>query len=107
MVVAGSGKKAYPSPIEYLRARRPELSRRYGIRRMGVFGSRIRGDAVAGSDLDVLVELERPYKMDLLAFIGLEQDLSEELGIKVDLVNADDLRPGIAERILAEVEYLQ
>ena len=93
-------------PIAKLKSRSEELKRDYGISRIGIFGSRNRGEARQGSDLDVLVELEKPYKLDLLGFIGLELELSDELGVKVDLVNAEDLRPGIAERVLAEVSYL-
>lgn len=102
----GTMTDSVEDPIEKLRLRRDELRREYGIRRIGVFGSRNRGDARQGSDLDVLVELEHPYKIDLLGFIGLEQELSDELGVKVDLVNAEDLRPGIAERVMAELSYL-
>lgn len=89
-------------PLPYLRSRREELARRYGIRSLRVFGSRARGDARSDSDIDLLVEAEKPYRFDLLGLIALEQELSEDLGIAVDLVLEEDLKPGIGERARAE-----
>ena len=89
-----------------LRAIKPQLSSQYGVKRMAVFGSRLRGEAERQSDLDLLVELEKPYRIDLIGLIALEQELSEELGVPVDLVLAEDLKPHIGERVLKEAVYL-
>ena len=51
---------------------------------VGVFGSYARGEENDNSDLDILIDFD--IKVDLLELIGLEQELSELLGIKVDLV---------------------
>ena len=56
----------------------------YKPRKVSVFGSYARGDNVRDSDLDLLVELG--VRINLLDLIGIEQDLSEALGIKVDLI---------------------
>ena len=62
----------------------PELTERYGVKSLGLFGSYVRGEETEGSDLDLLVEFaETP---DLLEFVALGRDLSELLGVKVDLV---------------------
>ena len=51
---------------------------------VGVFGSYARGEENENSDLDILIDFDQ--NMDLLEIIGLEQELSEILGVKVDLV---------------------
>ena len=85
-----------------LRIHLPELRRQYGVRSLGIFGSYVRGDQRSESDLDLLVELdERP--LTLLQFIALENYLSDLLGVKVDLVEKEALKPAIGRRILKEV----
>ena len=89
----------------FLVSQKPDLARR-GIKEIGVFGSYVRGDQNSDSDLDVLIDLERPVKIDLLELIGIEQNFSEHLGLRVDLVIKSNLRPFLRERILSEVMYL-
>ena len=85
-----------------LRVHLPELRQRYGLRRLGVFGSYVRGEEAGTSDLDLLVEFdERP--LSLLEFVALENYLSDLLGIKVDLVEERVLKPAIGKRIREEV----
>ena len=67
---------------------------------LGVFGSYVRGEANQASDLDLLVELRGSH---LYEFIRMERYLSDQVGIKVDLVTKKTLRPYIGKRILAEV----
>ena len=93
---------ARTDPILYLRSRRDELARTYGITSIRVFGSRARGDAGPASDVDVLIEAEKPYRFDLLGLIALEQELSEDIGLPVDLILEEDLKPGVASTALAE-----
>ena len=86
---------------ELLRQQLPLLSERYGVASLGVFGSYVRHEQQAGSDLDVLVSFrETP---GLFRFIELENYLSDLLGVRVDLVMADALKPRIQRRVLAEV----
>jgi predicted nucleotidyltransferase len=87
-----------------LRALEPGLRRRYPIRAMGVFGSYVRGEQHDGSDLDILVELGPG--IGLLDYAGLQLELSDALGLKVDLANKRTLKPRIGERILAEVRMV-
>ena len=78
-----------------------ELAERYKVGSFGMFGSYVRGEEQSGNDLDLLVEFgETP---DLLEFVALSRELSELLGIKVDLVMKEALKPQIGERILDEV----
>lgn len=86
---------------ETLRQQLPLLAERYGVDSLGLFGSHVRQEAQAESDLDVLVTFrETP---SLLTFIELEYYLSDTLGVPVDLVMKDALKPRIGRRILEEV----
>jgi hypothetical protein len=87
-----------------LRKQKPVLQNRYGVKTLGVFGSYIRGEQGKRSDVDILVEFERP--ISLLQFLALERQVSELLGRKVDLVMKTALKPRIGENILREVVYL-
>jgi predicted nucleotidyltransferase len=88
--------------IHTLRMHLPELQERYGISYLGVFGSYIRGQQRKRSDLDVLVEFDdRP--LTLFQLLALERYLSELVGIPVDLVEKETLKPTIGRYILAEV----
>jgi uncharacterized protein len=62
----------------------------YNVLKVGIFGSFARGDNKKGSDLDILVEFKE--SPSLLTLIKLENDLSEILGIKVDLVTTGALK---------------
>lgn len=88
--------------VEKLRQYLPELEQHYHVKSLGVFGSWARGEQRKGSDLDVLVEFGENGPT-LLGFVHLENYLSELLGIKIDLVEKDTLKPGIGRRILEEV----
>jgi len=83
---------------------RKELEEEFGLREIGIFGSYVRGDQLQKSDLDILVEIERP--MGFIKFIKLENHLSQILGVKVDLVTKKALKHYIGKRILQEVQYV-
>lgn len=87
-----------------LRALQPELKKRYPIKEMGVFGSYVRGEQREDSDLDVLVDLGNG--MTLIDLAGLQLELGDALGLKVDLAMKDALKPRIEKRILAEAVML-
>jgi len=77
------------------------------VKEIGIFGSYVRGEEKGRSDLDVLVEFEEDAKLSLLDVVGLEIELSDLLGVKVDLVEKKNLKPRIGERILKEVIYYE
>jgi hypothetical protein len=85
-----------------LRHHMPELRKRYGVEFLGLFGSYLHGNAGDDSDLDLLVRFYRTP--GLLGFVELENHLSDMLGVRVDLVMAEALKPSIRRRVLAEVE---
>jgi len=82
------------------RAALPELRRSWPIHSLALFGSVARGEATDASDLDVLVEFERP--IPLSAFLALEKALSELAGRSVDLVSRPALKPFIGAHVLKE-----
>ncbi len=88
-----------------LKKHETELRKRYGIKRLGIFGSYLRGEAKEKSDLDILVEFEQDADIGLLKFVGMENYLSDLLGVKVDLVDKSALKPRIGKHILKEVVY--
>jgi predicted nucleotidyltransferase len=86
--------------LRRLRALLPNLRHRYGVATPEVFGSRVRADVGEGSDLDLLVTFtEVP---DLRISISLENELSERLGLPIDLVMRRALKPRPRDRILDE-----
>ena len=87
--------------LSLLRQHLPELADRFRVRSLGIFGSHVRREEHEGSDLDILVTFEEVP--GLLGFLALENYLGDLLGIKVDLVMRDALKPRIGERILREV----
>ncbi|MHC1623203.1 MAG: nucleotidyltransferase family protein [Candidatus Methanospirareceae archaeon] len=90
---------------DILKEHETELKKRYGIKKIGIFGSYLRGEAREKSDLDILVEFEQDVGIGLLAFVGMENYLSDLLGVKVDLVEKSALKPRIGKHILKEVVY--
>lgn len=90
--------------INIIRDTKPELATRYGVERLGLFGSYVRGQQRKRSDIDILVSFNR--EIDLFDFVDLREYLEAHLHNKVDLVMESALKPAIGKRILAEVEYV-
>jgi len=82
---------------ELIRAHQDELYRRYKARVVGIFGSYVRGEQREDSDLDLLAEFDKTAS--LLDLGGAQVLLSELLGVKVDLVPREDIRPELKESI--------
>lgn len=79
----------------------PILAEQYQVKSIGVFGSFVRQEQHADSDLDLLVTFVEPPS--LLRFIELENFLADTLGMPIDLVMQDALKPTIGRQILQEV----
>jgi predicted nucleotidyltransferase len=86
--------------IGIIREHLPVLREKYRVKGLDVFGSYKRDEQKEGSDVDILVEFSKT--IDLFMFMELEEELGSLLGIKVDLVMKDTLKPRIKERILSE-----
>lgn len=86
-----------------LAAQKPYLVANYGVSEIGIFGSYVRGEQRPDSDVDILIELERPPKIGLIGLIELQEYLGDLLGAPADVVVKSNLRKRIGQRILAEV----
>ncbi|HVS12087.1 MAG TPA: nucleotidyltransferase family protein [Planctomycetota bacterium] len=85
--------------LAIIAAHEQELRQHY-VRTLSIFGSTARDEARPDSDVDVLVEFDRP--VGLFTFIGLKLFLEEILGSPVDLATPDALHHRLRERILSE-----
>jgi len=90
--------------IRIIAENREQLRSEFGVIGIGIFGSVVRGDQGAGSDIDILVEFERP--IGFVRFMRLEKRLADLVGMPVDLVTKKALKPHIGKRILQEVRYV-
>lgn len=72
---------------------RPELPAR-GVSHIALFGSRARGDARPDSDIDLMIDVDDP-KFSIIDLVGVEQDLSERIGLPVQIT----LRRSLSERL--------
>lgn len=86
--------------IAKLREHMPLLAEKYHVRRLEVFGSYVRGQQRKRSDVDILVEFSET--VDLFTFVELQELLGRILGLRVDLVMKEALKPQIREKILKE-----
>jgi uncharacterized protein len=90
-----------PDVKEPLQKLYPQLKQKYGVTKLGIFGSYVRNEQHEDSDLDLLVTFEETP--GLFQYIELENLISDVLGIKVDLVMEDALKPSIKTHVLNEV----
>jgi len=72
----------------------------YRVKRVGLFGSSVRGATRESSDVDILVEIDED--IGLLDFVGIKLEIEEAIGRKVDLVEYSTIKPLLRERILNE-----
>ncbi|MBI4572943.1 MAG: nucleotidyltransferase family protein [candidate division NC10 bacterium] len=89
--------------IRLLREHRPELER-LGVKSLALFGSTARGEAREESDVDLLVEFQRP--VGLFEFVDLKGYLENLLGCRVDLGTPASLKPQLRDPVLKEAVYV-
>jgi len=87
-----------------LRDYKSVLEDKYHVHTLGIFGSYIHNEQSGDSDLDILVDFTAP--ISLFEFIDMEEELSELLHVKVELVSRGALKPYIGRRILSEVQLV-
>jgi len=91
-------KKSLNQILLIIRSLLPTLQKEYNVKTLEIFGSYIRKDQKPNSDLDLLVIFSNTPT--LIKFIELENYLSDRIGIKVDLVMKDSVRPRLRSSIL-------
>ncbi|MBL7117210.1 MAG: nucleotidyltransferase family protein [Candidatus Syntrophoarchaeum sp.] len=75
-----------------------------GARKIAVFGSYVRGEERPESDIDIIVEFSE--RKSLLELVRIERQLSEVLGIKVDLLTEKSISPYLIDAIRKEMEVI-
>jgi uncharacterized protein len=96
--------KTQAEVLQILANQKLSLLETYQITRLGIFGSYARNQQTESSDLDVLVDYEKPPTLPRL--IELRDELSQVVALKVDIVTPNGLKPRIRDRVLSEVIYL-
>ena len=96
--------KTKENVLELIRSNQDKI-RSYGVRKLGLFGSFVRGKQKPESDIDLLVEFQQDKK-SFDNFIQLAFFLEEILERRVELITIDALSPYIGPHIIKEVEYV-
>ncbi|HHT9121965.1 MAG TPA: nucleotidyltransferase family protein [Candidatus Wunengus sp. YC63] len=96
--------KTFEEIKKVLQKHREEFKEQYGLKEIGIFGSYVKGEQKEKSDIDMLIELEKP--IGFVRFMRLENALSQLLGVRVEMVTRKALKPHIGKRILQEVKYV-
>ena len=90
--------------LNYISAQKEELRVKFGVTKIRLFGSYARGIAHENSDIDIVVELEKP---DLFYLIGIKQTFQEAMNIKVDIVRLrEEMNQVLKKRILKDAIYV-
>lgn len=87
-----------------IRKHKPKLIKKYHVIEIGVFGSFVKNRQTKKSDIDILVDFAKP--ISLFEFITMEEELSQLLNNKVDLVSKKALKPYIGKYILEETQII-
>ena len=90
--------------LNELRKYKPILEKKYGIVKLGIFGSVARGDMKNSSDIDIVVEIEN---IDPFILLDIKEELSKLLGCKIDLIRLrKNINKILKKRIEKEVIYV-
>lgn len=90
--------------IAYLRKNRALLNERFGVTRIGIFGSFARGEQSFTSDVDMVVEMEESRK-NIHSFLKLKRFLEKEISREIDLGFEHSLKPAIKEKVIKQIIY--
>jgi predicted nucleotidyltransferase len=89
-----------------LEEQREVLRERFHVMDVGIFGSFTKGEETALSDIDILVTFEKGHK-DFFNYMRMKNYLGELIGLEVDLVIKEAVKPRLREKIFHEVEYVR
>ena len=87
--------------VQILKQKNAELVKRFGVKSLSLFGSVAGNEATSASDVDLLVEFNRP--VGYFGLFALQDYLEKLLGCPVDLGTPDSLKPYIKERVMGEM----
>jgi predicted nucleotidyltransferase len=87
--------------LQILKQKNAEMTEQFGVKSLLLFGSVARNEATATSDVDLLVEFNRP--VGYFGLFALQDYLEKLLGCSVDLGTPDSLKPYIKEQVMGEL----
>ena len=87
--------------LQTLKQKNAEMTKQFGVKSLQLFGSVARNEATPTSDVDLLVEFNRP--VGYFGLFALQDYLEKLLGCRVDLGTPDSLKPYIKERVMGEL----
>jgi len=90
--------------LQILRQKNAELTKKFGVKSLSLFGSIARNEATSASDVDLLVEFNRP--VGYFGLFALQDYLEDLLGCPVDLGTPDSLKPYIRDRIMGDLIHV-
>ena len=91
--------------LSFIKANKDDFHQRYGVYRIGLFGSFARKDHTEASDVDIAIEME-PEKKNIHNFLAFKRHLEKELGRRVDLGIEGALKPEARKFIEKEIVYV-
>ncbi len=91
--------------LDYLRQHKSELNKKYGVSKIGLFGSYARNEANSNSDIDIAIEIDKEKK-NIHTFFAIKREMEEIFGQKVDLGIESSLKPIALENIKTEIIYV-
>lgn len=90
--------------INFISMHKTEFRQKFGVERIGLFGSYARDEGFKGCDIDIVVELDKP---DMFHLIGIKQTIEEALDNKVDVIRLRDrMNRAFRDRIERDVIYV-
>lgn len=90
-------QKLYNEIVDFLKAK--------GAIKVAIFGSYVRDEETSNSDIDVIIDFKK-HSMGLFEFVGIQQELSEKIGIKVDLLTEEGISPYLINNIKKEMKVI-
>ena len=90
--------------MQLLKQKNAEMEIKFGVKSLLLFGSVARNESTTASDVDLLVEFNRP--VGYFGLFALQDYLEELLGCPVDLGTPDSLKPYIRERVMGELIHI-
>ncbi len=91
--------------LDYLRENKDFFRKRFGVVRIGLFGSCARGDESCNSDIDVVIEMEHDKK-NIHNFLQFKRHLEQNLNRTVDVGLLSAIKPAVRKQILNEIIYV-
>ena len=91
--------------LSFIKTHKDDFHERYGVHRIGLFGSFARKEQTEASDVDIAIEME-PEKKNIHNFLAFKRHLEKELGRKVDLGIESALKPAARKFIEKEIVYV-